>query len=126
MNGEDKHIGNDEMMDKAKRERLQAQGWKIGTVAEFLELTPEESALLEIKLALSKSLKEWREKQMTQAELAEKIKSSQPRIAKAEGGDRSVSIELLVRAMLATGATPRDIGKVIASVETLVTPRTPA
>jgi len=114
------------MMDKIKRERLQAQGWKIGTVAEFLELTPEESALIEIKLALSKSLKERREKQMTQAELAEKIKSSQPRIAKAEGGDRSVSIELLVRAMLATGATPRDIGKVIASVETLVTPRTPA
>ena len=85
----------------------------------------EESALLEIKLALSKSLKERREKQMTQAELAERIKSSQPRIAKAEGGDRSVSIELLVRAMLATGATPKDIGKVIASVETLVTPRTP-
>ena len=112
-------------MDKAKRERVQAQGWKIGTVAEFLELTPEESVLLEIKLALSKSLKERREKQMTQAELAEKIKSSQPRIAKAEGGDRSVSIELLVRAMLATGATPKDIGKVIASVETLVTPRTP-
>jgi len=79
----------------------------------------EEAALLEIKLALSKSLKERRGKQMTQAELAKKIKSSQPRIAKAEGGDRSVSIELLVRAMLATGATPKDIGKVIASVGTV-------
>ena len=104
-------------MDRAKRERLQAQGWKVGTVAEFLELTPEEASLIEIKLALSKSLRERRAKQMTQSELAERIKSSQPRVAKAEGGDRSVSIELLMRAMLATGATPKDIGKVIANVQ---------
>jgi len=104
-------------MDEEKRERLEAQGWKIGTVAEFLGLTEEEAALVEIKLALSKDLRKRREKQMTQAELAGKIKSSQPRIAKAEVGDRSVSIELLMRAMLATGATPKEIGKVIASVE---------
>jgi hypothetical protein len=41
---------------------------------------------------------------------------SEPRIAKAENGDDSVSIELLIRAMLATGATPQDIGQVIAGV----------
>ncbi|WP_293175755.1 MULTISPECIES: helix-turn-helix transcriptional regulator [unclassified Microcoleus] len=51
---------------------------------------------------------------MTQAELADKINSSQPRIAKAENGEDSVSIELLIRAILATGATPQDIGKIIA------------
>jgi len=105
-------------MNRAKRDRLQAQGWQVGNVTEFLELTPEEEALIEIKLALSKSLRERREKQMTQADLAHKIKSSQPRVAKAEGGDRSVSIELLMRAMLATGATPKEIGKVIANVQT--------
>ena len=105
-------------MNKAKRERLQASGWKVGTVAEFLELPPEESALVEIKLALSKSLRERRAKYMTQAELAKKISSSQPRVAKAESGDQSVSIELLMRAMLAAGATPKEIGKVIASIET--------
>jgi DNA-binding XRE family transcriptional regulator len=101
-------------MNKAKRERLEAQGWKVGTVVEFLNLTPEESALIEIKLALSRKLRERRQKQMTQAQLAEKIQSSQSRIAKAEVGDSSVSIELLVRAMLATGATPKEIGRVIA------------
>lgn len=101
-------------MDNAKRERLKAKGWKIGTVAEFLELTPEESALVEIKLALSRKLRQRRQAQMTQAELADKIHSSQPRIAKAENGDRSVSIELLLRAILATGATPQDIGDTIA------------
>ena len=103
-------------MDKAKRERLEAGGWKVGTAADFLELTSEEMALIEIKLALSRMLRQRRQARMTQVELAEKIHSSQPRIAKAEGGDGSVSIELLVRAMLATGATPHDIGQAIANV----------
>ncbi|MDP5015987.1 MAG: hypothetical protein NWQ43_01530 [Dolichospermum sp.] len=40
-------------MDKSKREYLEAKGWKVGTVAEFMELTPEEAALVEIKLAFS-------------------------------------------------------------------------
>jgi len=110
-------------MDKAKREQLEARGWKVGTVAEFLELTPEESALIEIKLALSRKLRQRRQQHMTQTELAEKIQSSQPRIAKAENGDRSVSIELLLRAMLATGATPQDIGHAIAEVAVPTTPR---
>jgi transcriptional regulator with XRE-family HTH domain len=101
-------------MDRLKQERLEANGWQIGTVSEFLELTPEENALIEIKLALSRSLKTRRQKIMTQVELAEKIHSSQPRVAKAENGDASVSIELLIRAMLATGATLQEIGKIIA------------
>jgi DNA-binding XRE family transcriptional regulator len=101
-------------MERAKRERLEAKGWRVGTVSEFLELTPEETILIEIKLALSRSLKERRQKLMTQVELAQKVQSSQPRIAKAENGDASVSIELLIRAMLATGATPQEIGQVIA------------
>ena len=77
----------------------------MGTAAEFLELTPEESTLVEIKLALSRTLRQRRQEQMTQTELAEKIHSSQPCIAKAENGDCSVSIELFIRAILATGAT---------------------
>jgi DNA-binding XRE family transcriptional regulator len=101
-------------MDRAKRERLEAKGWRVGTISEFLELTPEETILIEIKLALSRSLKERRQQLMTQAELAQKVQSSQPRIAKAENGDASVSIELLIRAMLATGATLQEIGQVIA------------
>ena len=101
-------------MDQVKKERLEARGWKVGTVSEFLELTPEENALVGIKLALSRSLKARRQKVMTQVELAERIHSSQPRVAKAENGDASVSIELLIRAMLATGATLQEIGKLIA------------
>lgn len=103
-------------MEQIKKERLESKGWKIGTASDFLELTPEETIFVEIKLALSRSLKDRRQKMMTQVELASKIGSSQPRIAKAENGDDSVSVELLIRAMLATGATPKDIGQIIASV----------
>ncbi len=103
-------------MDRSKKERLESIGWKVGTVSDFLELTPEEVILIKIRLALSKGLKEHRQKLMTQTKLASKIGSSQPRIAKAENGDASVSIELLIRAMLATGATPQDIGRAISRV----------
>lgn len=108
------------MMEEAKRERLARQGWRVGTVAEFLDLTAEEAVLVEIKLALSKNLRERRLKQMTQAELAAKIHSSQPRVANAEKGDQSVSIDLLLRAMLAVGATPGEIGQVIAGVKPII------
>jgi hypothetical protein len=101
-------------MEEAKRKRLEKAGWKSGTVSEFLELTPEEIVLVEIKLALSRYLKERRRDTMTQLELAKKIHSSQPRIAKAEEGE--VSIELMIRAMLATGVTPQEIGQIIAQV----------
>ena len=95
---------------------IEELGWKDGSVAEFLGLTPEESALIEMKLALSRHLRERRAASMTQNELAEKISSSQSRIAKAESGHSSVSMELLVRAILATGATPHEIGEVLERV----------
>ena len=106
-------------MEESKRQDLEKKGWKVGTVSEFLDLTPEETALIEIKLALSRYLKKLRKQAMTQTELAEKLHSSQPRIAKAENGDASVSIELLIRAILATGATPQEIGQAIAQVSNL-------
>ena len=54
-------------MDKTKRERLEAHGWKVGSVADFLELAPEEVALIKIKLALSRMLRQLRQEHMTQA-----------------------------------------------------------
>ena len=101
-------------MNKNKAKKLEKQGWRVGTVSEFLGLSVEEARLIEIKLALSRALRTRRSKQMTQAELARRLASSQPRVAKAENGDRSVSMDLLVRALLATGATPKEIAREIA------------
>jgi hypothetical protein len=97
-------------MHKAKQRRLEKMGWKLGTVYEFLDIPPEESAYVELKLALSKSLQERRRhKRLTQEQLARLLKSSQSRVAKMEAGDPSVSIDLLVRSLLALGMSSKSL-----------------
>ena len=97
-------------MNKIKRARLEAQGWQVGNAAEFLELTPEEAAYVELKLSLTEALRRRRTaQQLTQTDLAKRLGSSQSRVAKMEAGDASVSVDLLLRSLLALGATPRDI-----------------
>ena len=105
------------MKKQGRQQKLEAQGWKVGTVQDFLELSDDEALLIEIKLALSRELRKRREAQMTQRELAQRIGSSQPRIVRAESGDGSVSTDLLMSALLATHATPKDIGRVISGIQ---------
>ena len=95
-------------VDKRKRARLEIRGWKAGTAAEFLDLTDEESAYVEMKLALSEKLGERRRrKRITQAQLAKAIQSSQSRVAKMEFGDPTVSIDLLLKSLLALGVSKK-------------------
>ena len=103
-------------MRKSKKDRLEKKGWRVGTVEEFLDLNPEEVAYIELKLHLSENLRQRRKRQkLTQHDLARLIKSSQSRVAKMEGGDPSVSIDLLIRSLLALGASRKDLAKVISS-----------
>ena len=102
-------------MDKSKKKKLEKVGWKVGSTSDFLGLSPEEEMYVELKMSLSQHLKKLRAKNhLTQGELAKKIKSSQSRIAKMESGDPSVSIDLLIRSLLALGSTQRDIVKALA------------
>lgn len=102
-------------MDKSKQTRLEKAGWKVGTTAEFLDLSPQEQRYVELKVLLSQRLKRERQKsRLTQEQLARLVQSSQSRIAKMEHGDPSVSIDLLVKSLLALGATRREIAKAIA------------
>lgn len=101
-------------MNKAKRKRLERKGWKVGAADEFLGLSPEESEYIELKLELSRSLRERREAQkLTQVGLGKKLKTSQSRVAKMEAGDPSVSIDLLIRSLFSLGATKRDLARII-------------
>lgn len=105
-------------MEDAKRKRLEAAGWKVGSAEEFLGLSPEEASFVELKLTLSQTLRERRNGQgLTQTALAKKLGSSQSRVAKMEASDASVSLDLLVRALLATGATRAEIAAAIAQEE---------
>ena len=102
-------------MNAEKRARLEAAGFTVGSVAEFLELTPEESDYIEAKLALRFFLRGVRERAgLTQAEAARRIGTSQSRLSKMEGGDPAVTLDLLVRSALKLGARYADIGKAIA------------
>lgn len=101
-------------MKKATKEHLINSGWKVGTIADFLGLTDEEAALIEMKLSLARSIKERRfANKLTQNDLARKLGSSQSRIAKMEAADPTVSMELLVRSLLALGASQQEVGRII-------------
>ncbi len=103
-------------MNKEKQKILEKKGWKFGTAKDFLGLTDEEASYIELKLKLSANLKRVRtERKLTQVELARIIKSSQSRVAKLETGDPSVSLDLIIRSLLALGTSKKDIARTISS-----------
>jgi DNA-binding XRE family transcriptional regulator len=103
-------------MNAKKKRKLESKGWKVGGVADFLNLSPEESDFLELKLSFSRNLREKRtERKLTQTQLAKMIHSSQSRVAKMESGDPSVSFDLLIKSMLALGMSKHDLAGVIAA-----------
>lgn len=103
-------------MKAEKKRKLERHGWRVADAKDFLELTPGEAEFVEIKLALARRLREFREEHnWTQAELAKRVGSSQSRVAKMEAGDRTVSVDLLVRSLLAAGADRQEVGKAVSS-----------
>jgi predicted XRE-type DNA-binding protein len=106
-------------MNISKKARLERSGWAVGDAARFLNLHPQEAQFVELKLALAAGVRQLREQRgMTQAALAEQLGSSQSRVAKMEAADRSVTVDLMMRSLLAIGATPGEIAKLIKRVET--------
>jgi predicted XRE-type DNA-binding protein len=102
-------------MKAKKKQQLEAHGWQVGSVGEFLDLSSAEAAYIELKLALSAQLKQCRQQQqLTQVELAKRLQSNQSRVAKMEAGDPSVSLDLLIRSLLALGLTTTDLAHIIA------------
>lgn len=102
-------------MKDARKTKLESAGWRVGGTADFLELTSEEAAFVELKLALALQVREIRRQNgWTQSEVARRLGSSQSRVAKMEAADPSVSLDLLVRSLLALGASCAEVGRVIA------------
>ena len=101
-------------MKPGKRKKLQSAGWKIGSADEFLDLSVDDSAYIDMKLALSESLRKKRiKKKLSQVAFANLISSSQSRVAKMESGDATVSIDLLVKSLLAIGTSPNELANTI-------------
>ena len=102
-------------MRESKRKKLESKGWRIGTPKEFLGMTDEEEAYVNLRLKLAEGLKTRRHARgVTQVGLARAIKSSQSRVAKMEAGDPAVSLDLLVKSLLALGTSNRELATIIA------------
>ena len=103
-------------MKQSKRQKLERNGWRVGTASDFLGLSAEESAYIEMKLALSETLREERKKKkLSQVQFARLIASSQSRVAKMEAADSSVSIDLLVKSLLALGVARKKVARALAA-----------
>jgi ribosome-binding protein aMBF1 (putative translation factor) len=102
-------------MLESKRRKLAAKGWVTGDAKDFLGLSKEEAAYIELRLKLAEGLKSKRQsKGVTQMELAQTLSSSQSRVAKMEAGDPTVSLDLLVKSLLALGTSRRQLASIIA------------
>ena len=102
-------------MRESKRSKLAAKGWKFGSAKDFLGLSTQEEAYIELRLKLADGLKMRRgTRGVTQTQLARALRSSQSRVAKMEAGDPTVSLDLLVKSLLALGTSNRELAAIIA------------
>ncbi len=102
-------------MDEAKRARLKAKGWVETTVDQLFGLDEVDRQVVELRVRLAREVRRRRELAgLSQSGLAARIESSQPRVAKIEGGQAGVSLDLLVSAFFATGGSLDDLASVVA------------
>ena len=101
-------------MRKEARRRLERAGWAVGDAGDFLHLSEDERRFIETKLALAAGLRRWREHlDLTQTQVAERLGSSQSRVAKMESADQTVSTDLLLRSLFRLGASRRDVARLL-------------
>ncbi len=102
-------------MNPDKHEKLSKQGWKVGTVAEFLQLTPAEATYLELKLVLHQQLKQrCQQRHLTPHQVAKLLNESPSDLTNLESDERSISLDLLVRSLLVLGISKQELARVIA------------
>lgn len=103
-------------MRAEKKRQLERAGWVVGDAGDFLGLSAEERRFIEAKLALADGLRRRREHMgLTQSALAERLGSSQSRVAKMEAAHRTVSTDLLLRSLFQLGASPTDVARLLAT-----------
>jgi hypothetical protein len=97
-------------VDAKKRQALEAAGWRFGDAADFLELTDEERQIVEFRLMVGRGVRRLRENhRLTQQQLADRIGSTQSRIAKIEAASREVSLDLMLRGFFSAGGRLTDL-----------------
>ncbi len=73
-----------------------------------------EAMVAEMKASLARSLRKLRAgRKLSQKDLAARLGSSQSRVSKVEADAPEVSLDLLVRALIAIGSSRREIGRIL-------------
>jgi hypothetical protein len=89
---------------------MEAAGWRSGDAADFLELTEEERQIIEFRLMVGRGVRRLRENhRLTQQQLADRIGSTQSRVAKIEAASREVSLDLMLRGFFSAGGRLTDL-----------------
>src|SRR5437879_515177 len=102
-------------MNADKRKALEAAGWRFGDAADFLGMTEEERHLLDARVEAALAVRRLRTTlKLSQKQLADRIKTSQPRVAKIERAAADVSLDQILRAFIAGGG--RIVVKQVAPV----------
>jgi ribosome-binding protein aMBF1 (putative translation factor) len=103
-------------VDRAKKRKLEKTGWRVGSAADFLELTPEEKTIIELRLKLGNAIRKKRlQAKMTQEKFAARLKTSQSRLNKIEAGNPSVSFDLQIKSLIGMGVTIPELSKILGS-----------
>lgn len=101
-------------MNKKRQKELEAKGFEVTTVSEFLGLSNLETQIIELRLSLSNALKNRRlQSNVSQKEHAKLLNTSQSRLAKMEAGDKSVSLDLLIKSLFKSGVNREELSEIV-------------
>ena len=93
-------------MNKEKIKKLEALGFKVTTMKDWLKLSIEEEKVIEMRIALAAELEKIRkEKGLTQAQLAKRLGTKQSGVARMINSPDSATIDNLIKAMVSMGAS---------------------
>jgi predicted XRE-type DNA-binding protein len=96
-----------------KKARIETMGGRVTTVEEWLDLSPEEVAVIEMKIRLGEELRaQRRRKRLSQERVARILQTSQGRVSKLERGQ--ATLDQLARSFLALGGSKEEVAKALA------------
>ena len=91
-------------MDAETQEALEAAGWKFGDAADFLGMTDAERHELDVRVALSRAVRDRRKKLgLSQQEVAKRLKISARKVDRIEYGAGDITLEQILHAYSALG-----------------------
>ncbi|HEV7279779.1 MAG TPA: XRE family transcriptional regulator [Pirellulaceae bacterium] len=103
-------------MNEAEKQALEEAGWKFGTAQDFLALSDAEMEIIAARAKLASEVRRRRQaNKVSQPTFAQILKTSQSRVSLIESADPGVSFDQLIKAMIAAGATLKEVGETIGS-----------